>query len=60
MLDSQKRRLEEAVQSQANRCEIALRLLLQGEIDLTYTVLEDIFFYQQEIVDEWCVKRSNP
>jgi len=47
--------LAEAIASQLNRLQIASLLFVLKRDDLMPTVLEDVFYHQQEILDKYCI-----
>jgi len=49
-------RLLEAVKSQRNRLAIATHLIQIEAWDLLCTVLEDVLYYQQAMVEAHCIK----
>jgi len=50
--------LEERLKTTRNRAEIALLLIAQGREELLPTMLEDIYFGTQLILDKYCVKST--
>ena len=52
-------RLLEAVKSQRNRLAIATHLIQIEAWDLLCTVLEDVLYYQQAIVEAYCVEKGD-
>ena len=51
--------IAECLYSNGNRIEIARILLGLDRTDLLNTVLEDLFFHIQNMVDEYCVVRDS-
>ena len=50
--------LEERLKTTRNRVEIALLLIELGRKDLVFTVIEDIYFGTQCMLDIHCVKEK--
>ncbi len=50
--------LEERLKTTRNRTEIALLLIAQGREELLPTMLEDIYFGTQLILDKYCIKST--
>ena len=50
--------LEDCLYSTGNRVEIAKMLLNLGRTDLLATVLEDLYYGTQLILDEYCVVKE--
>ena len=48
--------LEERIKTTKNRVDIALLLIEHDRLDLINTILEDMFFGIQTIMDYYCVK----
>jgi hypothetical protein len=47
--------LSEALLSQRNRIDIALLLFQTGKSNLMPSILEDIMYFQQAIIDKYCI-----
>ncbi len=50
--------LEERLKTTRNRAEIALLLIAQSREELLPTMLEDIYFGAQLILDKYCIKST--
>ena len=50
--------LEERLKTTRNRAEIALLLIAQSREELLPTILEDIYFGTQLILDKYCIKST--
>ena len=56
--DLQENDLEERLKTSQKRCEIALLLIKHNHPELLPTILEDLFFGAQTIIDLYCVKET--
>ena len=50
--------LTERIKTARNRCDIALILIDKGKDNLLPTILEDLFYGSQIILDRYCVKEE--
>jgi len=51
--------LEQCLYSNSNRILIAQLLLRQGELKLVHTILEDLFYSFQMILEAYCVEKES-
>ena len=50
--------LEERIKTIRNRCHIALILIERADFDLLSTILEDMHYGTQIIIDLYCIKEE--